>query len=92
MICFVELECRIFEANSLKDKRSVLQKILTRTKQKYNVSAAETGHQDLWQLTQVSIVTIASSRQAAEREMNQVLKYMDSFPEWERIHTNYEWL
>ncbi|WP_145453300.1 DUF503 domain-containing protein, partial [Staphylococcus epidermidis] len=49
MIGFAECEFRIYNARSLKDKRSVVKRILTRTKQKYNVSIAEVGHQDIWQ-------------------------------------------
>lgn len=92
MIGFVELEFRIYHANSLKEKRAVLQRVLTRVKQKFNVSIAETGFQDVWNMTKISLVTVASSRIAAEREINHVLKFLESFPEWECIHTNVEWL
>jgi len=92
LIGFVECEYRIFHTHSLKEKRAVLQRVLTRLKQKCNVSAAEVGHQDLWQSTTIAIVTVSSSRKAAERELDHAMKFLDSFPEWERIHTNIEWL
>lgn len=77
---------------SLKEKRSILKRTMTRVKQKYNVATAETGHQDVWQLTKISLVTVASSRQATERELNHALNFLDSFPEWERLNTTFEWL
>ena len=43
----VECECIIYDAHSLKEKRAVLQRIMTRLKQKFNISVAETGFQDL---------------------------------------------
>jgi len=92
MIGSLECEFRVYDCTSLKDKRAVLQRVLTRLKQKYNVSAAEIGHQDVWQRTRIAVVTVASSRNAAERELENSLKFLDSFPEWERLETDYEWL
>lgn len=92
MIGFAELEYRIFSTNSLKEKRAVLQRTLTRVRQKFNISAAETGNQDKWQITTISLVTVASSKKAIERELEHSIKFLDSFPEWERISTTYEWL
>ncbi|MBS4172559.1 DUF503 family protein [Bacillus sp. FJAT-49736] len=92
MIGSLECEFRIYDAASLKEKRAVLQRVLTRLKQKYNVSCAEVGHQDVWQRTKIAIVTVASSQKAAERELENSLKFLDSFPEWERLETIFEWL
>jgi len=82
----------IFHSHSLKEKRAVLQRTLTRLRQKFNVSAAEVDHQDSWQLTTVAMTSVSSSRQAAERELNHALSFLDSFPEWERVSTTFEWL
>ena len=57
-----ECECIIHDAHSLKEKRAVLQRILTRLKQKFNVSVAETDYQDLWQRTKIAIVAVSSSQ------------------------------
>ncbi|MBS4217708.1 DUF503 family protein [Bacillus sp. FJAT-49711] len=92
MIGFVECEYMIFHSHSLKEKRAVLQRTLTRLRQKFNVSAAEVDHQDSWQLTTVAMTSVSSSRQAAERELNHALSFLDSFPEWERVSTTFEWL
>jgi uncharacterized protein len=85
-------ECIIYDAHSLKDKRAVLQRILTRLKQKYNVSASEVDFQDVWQRTKIAIVTVSSARQATERELQNALQMIDSFPEIERTITDIEWL
>ncbi|WP_096154598.1 MULTISPECIES: DUF503 domain-containing protein [Bacillus] len=92
MICYVECECIIYDAQSLKDKRAVLQRILTRLKQRFNISIAEVDYQDVWQRTKIAIVTISSSKHISEKEMQKVLEYLDSFPEIERALTNLEWL
>jgi uncharacterized protein len=85
-------ECIIYDAHSLKDKRAVLQRILTRLKQKYNVSVSEVDFQDVWQRTKIAIVTVSSARQATERELQNALQMIDSFPEIERTITDIEWL
>ncbi|MFC4320139.1 DUF503 domain-containing protein [Litchfieldia salsa] len=92
MIGLVECECMIYDAASLKDKRAVLQRILTRLKQRYNVSVSEIDFQDTWQRTKIAIVTVSSSRQSLEKELNNCLKLIDSFPEIERAVTEFEWL
>lgn len=92
MIGFAACECLIYNARSLKDKRAVLQRVLTRIRQKYNVSVAELDYQDAWQRAKIGLVAIASSRMAAERELERALTLIDSFPELERASTSFEWL
>ena len=77
--------------HSLKEKRAILQRVLTRVKQRYNVSVSEVGHQDVWQRTEIAIVSVSSNRVVCEKEMDRVLAYIDSFPEIERTITQLEW-
>lgn len=91
MIGFVQCDCIIYDAASLKDKRAVLQRIMTRLKQKYNVSVSEMDHQDVWQRTSIGIAAVTSSKTATERELQKALKLLDSFPEIERAQTSFEW-
>ncbi|XJZ28539.1 DUF503 domain-containing protein [Bacillota bacterium Lsc_1132] len=85
-------ECIIYDAHSLKEKRSVLQRILTRLQQKYNVSVSELDHQDVWQRTKIGVAAIGSNRIPVEKELQHALKLIDSFPEIERTITDIEWL
>jgi uncharacterized protein len=92
MIGYVECECIIYNATSLKEKRAVLQRILTRLKQKYNISAAEIDYQNVWQRTKIGMVAISSNRIITETELQNAIKMIDSFPEIERTITTFEWL
>lgn len=85
-------ECIIYDAHSLKEKRAVLQRVITRLKQKYNVSVAEVDFQDTWQRSKIAIAVVASARVPAEVELQHALKFIDSFPEMERTITDIEWL
>lgn len=92
MIGYLTFEAIIYDAASLKEKRAVLQRIITRVKGKFNVSIAEIDHQDVWQRTSIGIVTISSAKNISERELYKILEFVDSFPEIERTLTNIEWL
>ena len=92
MIVYAECEFLIPTAHSLKEKRAVLQRMLTRTKQKFNVSISELDHQDVWQRTKIGIVAIASDKRAVERELTLTIRFLESNPEWECIDINKEYL
>ena len=55
------LDIHIPDAHSLKDKRMVVRRLKDRLRSKFNVAVAEVEHQDLWQRTQLSVVTVGSS-------------------------------
>ncbi|RDX02926.1 hypothetical protein UR08_05360 [Listeria kieliensis] len=88
----VAAEWIIHDAMNLKEKRSVLKRVLTRTRQKYNVSIAETAFKEKWQRTEVSFAVVSDTRVQCEKETEQVLSFLDSFPEWERIKTEADWV
>lgn len=92
MILYAEVECIIYDAQSLKEKRSVLKRIVTRIQNQFNVSVSELDYQDAWQRTKIGVVTIASSKVTADQIIQQILAFIDSFPEIERAETILEWL
>ncbi|MEK4485220.1 DUF503 domain-containing protein [Psychrobacillus sp. FSL H8-0484] len=92
MIVYAECEFLIPTAHSLKEKRAVLQRTLSRTKQKFNVSISEIDHQDVWQRTTIGVVCVASQKDAAERELTNAIGHLESFPEWECIDIRKEHL
>jgi uncharacterized protein len=84
-------ECIIYDVHSLKEKRAVLQRVLTRLKQKFNVSVSEVDFQDSWQRSKIAIAVVASAHIPAQKELQNALKFVDSFPEMERTITDIEW-
>jgi len=92
MIGYIECDCMIYDAQSLKEKRAVLKRVMTRLKQRFNISISEIDHQDVWQRTKIGIVSISSSKSITEKELQKVLDYLDSFPEIERAETSLDWL
>ncbi|MBN8234491.1 DUF503 family protein [Halobacillus kuroshimensis] len=92
MIISAEVDCIIYDAQSLKNKRAVLKRIKTRLHNEFNIAVSELEFQNLWQRTRLGLVTIASDKTIAEQTMQQALTFIDSFPEIERTETQIEWL
>ena len=92
MIVYLEFECFLYEGQSLKNKRSVMKRIITKIRNEFNISVAELDYHDLWQRSKLGIVTISNTREHAEKVIQEVLRIVDSFPEIERTLTNIEHL
>jgi uncharacterized protein len=67
------IEIQLPYSHSLKEKRAVLQKLLSRLRTRFNVSVAELDHQDVWQRATVGIVSISGSQPLLESLLQQVL-------------------
>lgn len=91
MVGVAVCECIIYDAHSLKEKRAVLQRIMTRLKQKLNVSVSEVDFHDVWQRTKIAIAVVTNARVSTDHELQNALKFIDSFPEIERTITDIEW-
>jgi uncharacterized protein len=71
IIGVISWELEIIGAHSLKEKRSVVKGLKDRLHDRFNVSAAETAHQDLWQRAQISACVMASDKKVAESVLQQ---------------------
>jgi uncharacterized protein YlxP (DUF503 family) len=59
-------ELHLPASQSLKDKRAVLKSLKDRLHQRFNVSVAETAHQDLWQRAELTASVVSTDRHHAE--------------------------
>ncbi len=71
VIALLTIDIHIPHAHSLKDKRMVVRSVKDRLRAKFNVAVAEVDHQDLWQRSQLSVVTVGSD----EAYLNQMLQH-----------------
>lgn len=90
MILYLEVECTIYASFSLKDKRSVIKRMIAKLRKNFNVSVAELEFQELWQRAKLGIVTISNESLHAEQTLAAVIRTIDSFPEIERTITKQE--
>jgi len=66
VIGVVAWELEVFGCQSLKDKRSVVKSLKDRLHDRFNVSVAETGHQELWQRAELTACVVSNQRRQAE--------------------------
>jgi uncharacterized protein YlxP (DUF503 family) len=79
VIALLTLDIHIPHAHSLKEKRTVVRSLKDRLRTKFNVAVSEVDHHDLWQRSQVSVVTVGSD----EKFLHKVLE--EAAEEAERI-------
>ncbi|MFU0790991.1 DUF503 domain-containing protein [Cerasibacillus sp. JNUCC 74] len=90
MILYAEVECILYEGQSLKQKRSVLKRLIAKLKKDFNIAVTELDYHDLWQRTKLGIVTISTEQVHAEQVIQGVMDVIDSYTELERTITNVE--
>lgn len=88
----LEVELRIPDAHSLKDKRQVVTPIVEASRRRFAVSAAEIGAQDSWQRAVLGFAAVASTASGAERIMRGVEDFIWSRPGVEVGSVEQHWL
>jgi len=68
-------------AQSLKEKRRVLSSLIGKIRDRYPVSAAETGYQDLWQKAVIEVVMVSPDPLLASRILEKIADLVLSNPE-----------
>lgn len=79
VVGLVVWEMQLPGCHSLKEKRSVLKSLKDRLHNQFNVSAAETAHQDVHQRAEIAACVVSGDRAHA----NSVLSSLDRFVEME---------
>ncbi len=73
----LELDIRLFSPNSLKDKRSIIKRLISRVRSIFNVSVSEIGHQDLWQRALLGVAFITTERSFAQRVLSKIMRFVE---------------
>ncbi len=71
-----EMRLRLPGVRSLKEKRSVLKPLVSRLRQRYNVSVAEVGEQDKWQIAEIAVACVSSDAKATCRLLESVMEFV----------------
>jgi uncharacterized protein YlxP (DUF503 family) len=89
-VCTVELF--IPEGHSLKGKRQVLQSLKNRLREKFNLSVAEVGEQDLWQKSILGLACVANESTHVNQVLDQALNLIRGVPTIELVRSKIELL
>jgi hypothetical protein len=71
------VELHIESAQSLKAKRGVVQAIKRRVRNKFNVSIAEVGGQDTWQVAVLGLAAVSEEGQEARVRLEQAIDFIE---------------
>ena len=88
----LEVDIRLPQSTSLKDKRAVLRSVLDGARHRYRVASAEVGHQDLRQRAVLGFAAVAGSPAHVTQLLDEVERFVWSFPELEVLATDRTWL
>jgi hypothetical protein len=64
-------ELHLEGCHSLKDKRHILRSLKDRLRAKFNLSVAETDHNDLWQRAELTVCVVSNERVHVEDVLRQ---------------------
>jgi uncharacterized protein YlxP (DUF503 family) len=87
-----EVEVRLAHAESLKDKRRTITSIIEGARRRFAVSSAEIGHQDHRSSAVLGFAVVASAEGVARAVIDDVDRFVWSFPEIEVVHSDRRWL
>lgn len=85
-----KIELRLFSPNSLKEKRRILNSLIERLKNKFNISVAEVGNNELWQKSTLGIAVVTNNTSHANEVLDKVIDFIDDFADVEIISVNIE--
>jgi uncharacterized protein YlxP (DUF503 family) len=74
IVGLLTLDLHIPESNSLKAKRWVLRSIKDRIRNKFNVSVAEVGANDLWQRSVIGVAIVANETIIINRVFDTIIE------------------
>lgn len=71
------IDLRIPGCCSLKEKRSVLSRIIRRTQNTFNVSIAEVGDNDLWRQARIGFCVAGNDKPYINAKLDHILRFID---------------
>ncbi|UCC66005.1 MAG: DUF503 domain-containing protein [Deltaproteobacteria bacterium] len=89
-VCHLDLI--IPQGSSLKGKRQVIRSLMTRVRDRFNVSISEVGGQDLWQRTQVGICLVGNDKRFINSSLDKLIDYIEGMELVEVVRSDIEFL
>jgi hypothetical protein len=84
------INLRIPESGSLKEKRSVLSKILKRTQNEFNISIAETGNLDNCKAAEIGFAVVGNDSRYINGKVDHLLRFVDNLRAAEIVNSKIE--
>ena len=69
----LSIELYLPTAHSLKEKRSILRKVIDRIRHRHNVSIAEVGNNDIWQRASIAVSMVSNDSSFVDSALAKIL-------------------
>ena len=89
-IYLLEIRLRIFDSFSLKDKRRTVKSILDYARKNLNISAAEIGNLEIFNLADLAFVEVSNDGEVSKSVLEKVIKKIETNYQAEIIYENLE--
>ncbi|MEA3471768.1 MAG: DUF503 domain-containing protein [Thermodesulfobacteriota bacterium] len=80
----------IAESRSLKEKRAILRSVLSRTKNKFNISIAEIEEHDNWKVGRIGFSVVGNERGFVNSKVDKVIQFIEHLNLVEVINSKIE--
>ena len=74
----LSVKIRMPENGSLKDKRQVVKSVIAQLKNKFNISIAEVGDNDNWELATIGIAAVTNDSRFANEVLSKVVSHIEN--------------
>ena len=88
----LRIELYLRDCRSLKAKRAILRPVIEGMSKRHRVSVSEVDHHDSWHLATVGVAAVAPSHAHLRDVLDDVERYVWSFPEVEVLHVDLRWI
>jgi len=78
-IALLQIEIYMPSCHSLKDKRSVMKRLINLVRTQHNVAVAEIGNHEAWQSAHLGLVTINNEGEGTDRILQRVIRDITNF-------------
>lgn len=86
-IGWLEIDLLLGDVHSLKQKRSAVRPIISELRRKFDISVAETGHQELYRRAEIGVALAAPDAAMAQHLLDRVERFVAERPEIELLST-----
>ncbi|HEX7077358.1 MAG TPA: DUF503 domain-containing protein [Candidatus Eisenbacteria bacterium] len=73
----LRLELHLPAADSLKAKRSVVNRVKERVRSRFNAAISEVGNQDLWQRATIGVAVVGEAPGILDRALHEILAVVE---------------
>ena len=84
------IKVRLYDCHSLKGKRIIIKSIIKQINNKFNVSAAEVGSNDIHQRAEIGFAMVGNDKRIINSKIDKLLNMVDEFSRIEVFDTEME--